>query len=221
MMMISPYVFTGGGSSEYDDHWSNVEYLLHLDGSMSNVKSGSVGSSGQIFYSESAFKFGGYSLAASASGRAYIESMDFNKEFTLEFWLRVDSLPSETKHFMSVQKSPYLWFYIQKSGSDLKLGFYSDRGNTVFAKSLTLGEFQHIALCRDSNSLLSIYISGSLQRSYTDAFSFTGVALDILGNSSSIGPQPENAFIDEIRFTQGVCRYASNFTPPVAAFPNQ
>ena len=83
----------------------------------------------------------------------------------------------------------------------------------------------HIAVVRDGSNNLSVYAgvagttndticSGSMG---SDVIHVSSLPLTI-GNDAT-GASEMGGYVDEVRITKGVARYATNFTPPASAFP--
>ena len=72
----------------------------------------------------------------------------------------------------------------------------------------------HVALVRDSNNLVTLYIDGTSVASSTATDS---ISADYLAIGAHYGPNyfwPGN--IQDFRITKGLARYTANFTPPTA-----
>ena len=95
--------------------------------------------------------------------------------------------------------------------------------DAISSTAVTLNTWTHIAAVRDG-ATLRIYVNGV----QTGTVSVTTLTVNTSTASVSIGRAGDYAgqyfpgYIDDFRFTKGVCRYPSGttFTPPTVAFPN-
>jgi len=91
------------------------------------------------------------------------------------------------------------------------------------AGAITSNTWYHIAFVRDGNTV-RLYVGGVQQ----NTGNVTGFTINPSTQTFGIGvlgaytPLVFNGYIDDFRFTKGICRYPSGttFTPPTAAFPN-
>jgi hypothetical protein len=87
----------------------------------------------------------------------------------------------------------------------------------------TLTVWHHIALTRSSGTFY-LFLNGVLRSVVTETrpiFNTTNNYITLgCGNGSVGGFSPFNGYIDEVRITQGIARYTSNFQLPQEAFPN-
>lgn len=102
------------------------------------------------------------------------------------------------------------------------------REGTVICESavgvLVVGAWQHVAVARDSLDVIHIFLDGEEVASGTYSGLLGGVdefgdaKLNIaIGVAGQVGDF--QSYFDQIRVTEGVCRYSSNFTPPTEPFP--
>ena len=91
--------------------------------------------------------------------------------------------------------------------------------NVVTATGPALNTWSHVAVSRNGTSL-RIFVNGTLQGTATIAATFNLTnTTGIVGYFSDGGTTRYfNGYIDEVRVTKGVGRYASSFTVPTAAF---
>lgn len=152
-----------------------------------------------------------------------------SSDFTVEFWVRLTSLPSEID-FINKTDYPNLasWglfydtgshtFYFQWSNNGVSGGNY-----TVNNVTLTTGTWYHIAMTR-LDTTFKLYVNGT---GY--AGSGAGISSALYDNSSvpvRIGVVKQGAsiygyvpgYMDEIRISKGIARYTSDFTPQTSAF---
>lgn len=208
-----------------DDRLAQVSLLLHMDGTngsttftdSSPASNGAPTVSGVII-STAQSRFGGAS-AQSTSGTAQLEyptSSNFRwfDTATLEFWIRFSSFPSSAQ-FMASSAARFL--SINSSGVLSGNGWIS----VSQTATLQLNTWHHVAISMYRSFVMFFVdgvemgsISGVIGSNPTEQFGVFNVPTrpDL--------PSLSNAFIDELRFTQGVARYATNFTPPNAPFPD-
>jgi len=226
---------SGSGSSS-DPDFSSVELLLSFDGadgsttftdSSSNAHSSTAGGNAQIDTAQS--KFGGASGYFDGSSDVLTTPTDASLSFgsgdlTLEFFVRFTSVGA-TRYFMcSNAVSPFFWMNTNGnklqayfgSGNMRNLGDTSNFGDTTLVNN----QWYHIALVR-SGSSVTLYLDGAAELLKTDTNDFgASRAIQIGGGSGIAGTGAWHlGWIDELRFTKGVARYTSAFTPPTEPFP--
>ena len=177
-------------------------------------------------YGTGALKFNGTTdyLSTPAKTAFVLGSSDF----TIEMWVYFNSLAnsplfcaqtnsalSALSFYMNVSSTGSFSTPVQDSG-----GIYKNISSSTGV--IAAGSWYHVALVRDGNTNRQ-YINGV----QTGSISVTGFTVrtstDFLGvGSSAYAAQYLDGYIDDFRFTKGICRYPSGttFTPPTAAFPN-
>jgi len=150
-------------------------------------------------------------------------------DFTIECWVNTASLVANqyvtgqgTSGFSDVS----FYISIPTTGLVQSLVYNVGQSVNVIANSsiaITANSWFHIAMTRNGNTL-RIYVNG-VQGGTGDATGFTvnpSTSLLSVGSMGAYTTQPFNGYIDDFRFTKGICRYPSGttFTPPTAAFPN-
>jgi hypothetical protein len=165
--------------------------------------------------------------SGSTSYVAAADSSDFEfgtGNFTIELWMRVTT----TAGIQALISKGHT------GNSDLSWSLFRDafRGTLQFLVSTngsgdtrkevtwapTVNQWHHVAICRSSGAL-RFFVDGIKRESdipCTENF-YNGNAQVRVGWAVNFGL---DGFIDEVRITKGVARYATNFTPPTAAFPN-
>lgn len=226
---------TSNGDADID----KVELLLHMDGtngsttftdSSSNNLTLTVSGSAAITTSEK--KFGTGSLDLTAPGNNYIsypgasgDELDIatGQDFTVEFWAYVTAVHTDSTasslnsifettstgatgmslHLLTVSSTPTLTL-----GLNFGTAFSHQTG-------LTLNQWQHIAVVRNSN-VYNLYLDGvKSSGSQTNS--------TVLPNSFvfAVGPRQNSLaklYVDDFRLTVGLARYTADFTPPSGAF---
>lgn len=202
---------------------SSVDVLMHFNGNLTDEVGHMVSNSGVSFSSTN--KFGSHSASFSSGNTFTIEScMGFqaNVPFTIEFFMNTTTAPSN-----------YMYFYCAAGNQNFMASYQNNAG--TYWLNFTLqgigiaqpisgpihdGNWHHIALVRDSIGLAKIYLDGVQQGSYSDIPSYAHSAENVMFGKRNDSYMPYTGLIDEFRYTKGVARYTSNFTPPTAAFPN-
>ncbi|MDD5060968.1 MAG: LamG domain-containing protein [Candidatus Marinimicrobia bacterium] len=151
-------------------------------------------------------------------------------DFTIDFWVRWNSAPGMTLFFeQSTDNANNLWaLWYQSSLSTL--WFTASVGGTntaLYYKSSTSfseNTWYHIAFMR-SGSNAYFAIDGAVTQA-TEAQSWG--TLPTLASPLYIGYSPRyggiyymNGWLDEARFSKGIARWTSNFTPPSAPYDSQ
>ena len=233
VIYIDSYRFGVSGPS--DPYFSNVSLLLHGDGTNgsttivdSSASPKTITAFGNAQISTAQSKFGGSSIAFDGNGDylaiAGPQETAAN-DFTIELWAYFNT--SNGSYLFDCRPSPsapsgtYPILYADEAGGfSLKYvfsGFIKLTSNT-----LTLNTWHHIAVCR-YQGVTRLYVNGVSNGSgYTnnDTAFLIDATSPIIGSRSSLDVYQFNGYIDELRITNGVARYTSNFTPPTAPFPN-
>jgi hypothetical protein len=222
-----------------DPFWTNVKLLLGFNGA-----NGSTGAPGMTDESSAAHgtatvyaapaqistaqaKFGGSSLSVNGTdgcGVTFPDSPDWDfgfGQFTIEGFFRFAASPSNA---LLLSQWGNGWAFYFESGS-LKFRSGSVIDTNVYNWVPTLNQWFHIAVDRDAVSTARIYVDGvmvSKTTSYTPNLSNSTAVLEI-GTLTPGGFNGfnVNGFIDEIRITNGVARYASDagYNVVIAPFP--
>jgi YD repeat-containing protein len=227
-----------------DPNMNAVSLLLHGDGangstlfidSSSAPKTLAVAGNAGISTAQS--RFGGASMYFNGNG-SYLStptdaSLDVGLgDFTVETWYYVGSATTDQALF-SINKPDV------SVGADIAMGInhfgallsgkvrafiYSGANQYSVDSSgpLTANTWYHLAFVR-KNGVLALYLNGVLQSSLNGNVApntlTTGWSL-FVGRLADNAPRYVNGYLDDVRFTKGVARYAANFTPPAEAFPS-
>lgn len=98
-----------------------------------------------------------------------------------------------------------------------QLTFYTSGEIIGTTTAVSTGTWTHVALVRSSGTA-TIYINGTSAGTASFTTSLTGTGLSI-GNEYNGASSNGGLYVDDLRITNGVARYTSNFTPPTAALP--
>ena len=224
-----------GGLPSGDPYFDNVVSLLHFDQSpILDQRDKTWTPAGDAHISTDQSKFGGASLRLDGAGD-YIStphSTDFNTEtpFTVECWFRAAVLPSvsgQAKYLCSkLDTNTYQRGFILAINATDRPFFTLGNGSAevnvsdVSFPQIETDRWYHIAGTFDGTTM-RLFLDGVMlpeTHVVTPANSTSG-ALQI-GRDVNFSLRYWNGWIDDFRFTQGVARYTSNFTPPTAAHPD-
>jgi hypothetical protein len=238
---FAPVVTLG---SVNDPNFANVELLLGFNGADGATSTSDEGPDGRtITFTSQAqldtaqFKFGASSLLLDGTDDIITvpdsTDWDFTGQFTVECWFRVPTMSGGTRTLIAKRNaasSNISWDLTATLGATSGIGFELSTDGTSIAHSvssagagvLSANTWYHVAVDRDASNKIRLYLDGVMKASKTSA---TGTPFNS-ANALSIGGrantgQPWPGWIDEVRITRGVARYASDggFTPPSAAFP--
>lgn len=218
---------SGLGYENWSGDYSNVTLLLRGAGTpvyYTPVDESSTPKTitrvGAATASTSTYKFGGSSLSFSDSGandRLTTSSLGLGSaNFTIEFWLYANSI-GITRGLLSIATSSgYMVQLTLQSDGTIRQAF-GGGPQIVNTAVLSAGQWYHIALTR-SGGTFYLFVNG-----VAATFSSSGTipaTTTVIGNifRGSYG-NPLDGFIDDLRITNGVARYTSNFTPPSAELP--
>lgn len=218
-----------------DDSYTKA--LLHMDGADASTtftdesgKTWTRGGNAQIDTAQ--FKFGGASGLFDGSGD-YIDTPDSNDftlgsgNFTIDAWVKVaggagtvrsiiaqvNSLAEIASYSFALMLYTDNKYYIQVTNG---ISYYYAYSNSAYTDT----NWHHIAGTRDGNTL-KLFVDGILQTVTKD---LTGITVVNSANKVAIGRLGEynghfwNGWIDEPRFSNGIARWTSNFTPPIAPY---
>jgi len=177
------------------------------------------------------YKFGTACLFLDGTGDKITtpDSDDFtvgSGNFTVDFWMRRYATGISQRIYGqadSAGNTSSISFYGALTATQ-QVGFYILTGSTYvgYNTTATISDdgWHHIAQVRNGNTMLQ-FIDGVGSGSYD----CTGVTANNSSNLFAIGERGEqttnhfNGCIDEFRFSKGIARWTSDFTPPTAPYP--
>lgn len=211
-----------------DPNFSKVALLLPFDGTdgatstvdeSDNAHAITFNGDAQIDTAQS--KFGGASLSLDGTGD-YISISDDpslrmgTEDFTIEFWVRIPSLPPVICGLFSkgyytaggidlyFQSNGYLYFDVEQSRLAYNWG----------ANGFAVDTWYHLAITR-SGSNVDLWVDGVSVINRTSSVDLNSSANFHLGYTAHYA----NGWFDDLRITKGIARYTSTFTPPTTAHP--
>ena len=230
---------TVGTSPAGDSSFSNVTLLLHGDGtngstsitdSSSSPKTVTVNGNAQIDTTIKKFGTGSIEFDGTNSNLTLPSGLIGSGDFTIEYWVYGDATSGNSSRHLDFGGTNRLIIYYQgastTSAYDYSINVYDNNaGNQGVDNSLTLGNYRgnwnHVAVVKGSTVNnngpgIALYLNGTKKSSRNTALDFTDASLTI--GSTPTSSSWLNGFLDDIRITNGVARYTSNFTPPTAPF---
>lgn len=243
-MLVQAMPFPASGATS-DPYWSNVVYLCGFEGasnaasddSSKNHVPNSFFGTGNTGAQSTVVKFGTRSWHEASTGRgsvlSYPDSPDWafgSGNFTIECWVRF-----ELANTTDLQRLFGQWdsgagqraWGLSYEGGALSL-LRSSTGtaaatSTTGTWAYTTNTWYHVAADWDGTTA-RVYVDGVMKGSSTLAVTiFDSTAAFTVGTIINNGAVNTNfqGYLDEVRITKGVARYASDsgFTPPTAAFP--
>lgn len=211
-------------------NFHKVKLMLPFDGSngatsTSDLSNGNrtvtfSGSNANISTTQS--KFGGSSLYIGGDGSKIeigADGLNATGDFTFECWIYDTSVTNYP--LLAINSSNNgLFLYLGNgatSGSNKVLRHWNNNSVTNFSTELPQSQWYHFALVR-SGSTIKLYING-----VADSTTRTESATYLMGQSSTLTLGADGAgnnfrgYIDDLRITNDVARYTTNFTPPTSA----
>lgn len=211
-----------------------TKLLLHLDNNViDDSNSEHTVTNNNVTFSSSEKKFGTHSALFNGSDAVlYIPAdEDFALEtntFTIDFWIRFNDL--EPSYIFSQMTNTSNFVYLGRN-TDFANSIHlvrqiSDVSSAVKADYVFETDiWYHIALVRNgtNENCWQFYINGT---AIATSLEYGGNWNDSFGNYSgdvNIGKHPYvelylNAYIDEFRWSNGIARWTSNFTPPSSEY---
>ena len=232
------------GSTVGDVHFPKTELLLPFDGTNgststtdSSNRNNSITFNGNAQISTAQSKFGGSSLLLDGAGDylqvANQDYFDFgSNDFTIECWFYFDSSSSETYNTLldmgngsAAGSGPYWTGVKSDSGTytlfvqmDSTAGGDWDLINNVAITTVSASTWHHFAISREGSNF-KVFLDGTsvLTTTNSNALRDENSALQIGARGQNTASHYFKGYIDDVRITNGVGRYTSNFTAPTTA----
>ena len=224
-------------SPRTDPYWANVVLLLHFDETVAvqdwsdyahpiTLITATVSTTQTKFGASSLF--GGSALTQNNQARVLTSAphLQFGAgQFTVEGWLYFTGNIFSTFIYTLVSQwagaGQQGWWLGLNNGS-LNFQYSTTGSDNPFvgaAWTPSINTWYHIAADRDASNVLRVYLNGAVWASATVAATIWpstqyGIVCNDTTNSRNV-----TGYVDEVRVTNGVARYAGAFTAPTAAFP--
>lgn len=221
---------TGAGALPSDANWANVSLLMHMESladssslhrTVTATAGAAITSTSQKFGANSAYLNGSGYLSASNSSAYSFGTGDF----TVEFWLNspiawTSQGGSSGLIGMKTNDTTNGWVIYRNTTQPNKLAIRLTGTTDCFSTSApSTGAWDHWAVTRQGTTV-RWFKNGALDASCTNGSNISDTAPLYIGYSQTWGGYAK-VYMDDIRITKGVARYATSFTPPSAAFPDQ
>ncbi len=208
--------------------------LLHMNGADASTtftdelgKTWTANGDAQIDTAQS--KFGGASGLFDGTGDSLTtpDHDDFhlaNGDWTMEFWVRFNAIGTSV-NLVSQHQDANNWMDIWVGESGSNLYFAHKAGGVMTARfsastSFSPNTWYHIAIERNGNTP-RIAVNGTFL-SVTESTAIAGKTLSNLSGPLTVaaynGSGSLNGWLDEFRFSKGIARWTSNFTPPTSEY---
>lgn len=235
MSAVQQMLMAYGGAAG-DPYFAYVKFLLHCDGSNGSTTfvdnssyARTITPTGGTVVSTSDPKFGTGATALSSNTDSLTvpqtsgDLQPYTQDFTYELWVKASAINSQGMF-------GGLWTAGGGGGSVFFFGSYL--GDIVFYDGTTFicqaaspnlaTSWNHVAVTRQGTTF-RVFVNGTLLTSGTSSVNLnsggTGNTrtfdIGTFGGNTGLSGQ-----VDDIRYTLGVARYTSNFTPPTGPFPN-
>jgi hypothetical protein len=238
--VLTTIVYTSSTSTTtYTGPDGYTKLLLHMDGSQasqtftdSSPQAYTVTSNGGASIDTSRSEFGGASGKFVANSHQYLSTPDSTDwafgtaDFTIDFWIRFNSLPgvgsAHTFWGQFQNLNNYIWLRFGNDGAQY-LQFYVQSGgsNTIAAycrPTISTNTWYHFAVVR-SGSNFYMFVNGISQS--MNGGSNSNAVPDIVSSAyigQINGGYYFDGWLDEFRVSNGIARWTSNFTPPTAPY---
>ena len=215
-----------------DPYLNDDVLLMHMDGvnggtAFVDVKGHAITTHGTPQTSTAQSAFGGASLAASNVGYlttpAAPEFAIGTNDFTVEMWAYLQDPTTGTNGYQSIllqqqfgtmnQSAMAIW--IQSGALCATIvtpQFAQGAGIVGTSVPLPVGVWSHIAFVGYGNKV-TLYLNGKSIATAPRGGAQVSSTLPISVGADAIGQAMFNGYIDEVRYSNGVARYTSNFNP--------
>ena len=202
---------------------TNTQLLLNFTNSQifDNAMMNNFVTVGNAQVSTSIYKYGTGSLYFDGTGDWLVPTNLLplgSGDFTVEMWLYPNATYSGTYAGLLDSRTSADGaglVYFGYTGTANQIG-WKDNTTFVVTGTVTVSTWNHVAIVRRSGTM-TMYINGTSTSSAANSTNYT-VAFRLIG--SSFDPFSLNGYIDELRITNGIARYTSNFTAPTSQFPS-
>ena len=166
-------------------------------------------------------KWGGGSMYFDGNGD-YLKAPTSNLvvlrgDWTLECWVYLNTVAAAQMFFDTRAVATDAGYAFYMTGSS-KLALYTNNTSIlVSTNSISASVWTHVAMSRQSNTIRA-FINGNLDPTTASYSAVLNCIGSILVGSEASGSSQLSGYMQDLRITNGVARYTTNFTAPTSAF---
>jgi hypothetical protein len=181
---------------------------------------------GNVQISTAQSKFGGSSILFNNTTNSYINTssipVNANGQFTVEAWIYTANSHAQCIYSQFLTSNANRFAFNIDNYSGYKLALVHGTAPIVVANTVVpLNQWNHVALTRDANNTVRIFLNGTVDNTAVNYTSSLYQGNTRIGGVANTQPTLFNGYMDDIRITKGIARYTSNFDLPSAAFPDR
>lgn len=163
---------------------------------------------------------GSYYLGGTANDNIYLQdSADFlfQGQFTIEWWHKQSLLGSYPRIF-AIGNYPTTSIGVSLEGT---FYFWANGAGTAMGGCGNVGEWNHHAVCRDSNGTISHYLNGNYQGGFsrTGAIGSSSIPFRIGNELTTSEGAAFQGLITNFHVVNGHAKYLTSFTPATGPTP--
>jgi hypothetical protein len=210
---------------------ANTVLLLHMDGTdaatvfrddngaLANRQPKSITAVGNAQVSTAQSKFGGASYLGDGTGdRLNVIGEVLDSQYTIEYWFRASSFsngPTLVDFRGGGGGAANYSDYITSGGV---FTVFVNNGNRIQSSALSTNTWYHIAVVRESNSDIKLYVNGTKTG---DTYNYGGYHSNTTWyiGDNYVFNNSFNGYLDEVRVSN-TARYTTNFSVATAPFQN-
>ena len=136
-------------------------------------------------------------------------------DFTIEAWVYPTVMSGD--YFIASSTGTGGLFFGFRTGTNIGFGRTGEAWDYETASGISTNSWYHVAFVR-SNSTVYLFVNGTAVGSpgtHTDSYNLSTTSMTIGSQGANYY---YNGYIQDLRITNGLARYTSNFTPPTAEF---
>ncbi len=143
-------------------------------------------------------------------------------DFTIDFWIRYNAGSVNHTVFDKGYIGANAMLVQSDASASPKLQFFTNAGVQIAIETTGTapGAWVHKAIVR-SGSTVTIYSGGTANGTGSTALALSDTSQISIGARGSDGAFSVNGNIDEFRYSVGIARWTSNFTPPTAPYATE